>query len=289
MRALLKLLLLVATLGAGVSPGAALSDQHAAVRIGLTPVFLDEQTALLQSWRQYFEAGLKRPVVFVKRGSYREIVELLNDGTIEFAWLCGFPYVENQKSLALVAVPLYRGKPLYRSYLITRASDRNSRGLADLKNRIFAYSDPDSNSGFLVVQDAVRELGEQPTYFFRRTFFTWAHRKVIEAVAVGLADGGAVDGYVYEALARSSPELVARTRIVSKSREFGFPPFVAHRRVPREAADALRATLLTMADSDIGREILAQLDLDGFTGPQPALFEDIRRMAALNRRAGNAR
>lgn len=289
MRALLKLLLLLATLGAGVSPGAARAAEHAAIRIGLTPVFLDEQTALLQSWRQYFEADLKRPVVFVKRGSYREIVELLNGGAIEFAWLCGYPYVENQKSLALVALPLYRGKPLYQSYLIVRASDLKTRSLADLKNRIFAYSDPNSNSGFLVVQDAVRELGEQPTYFFRRTFFTWAHRKVIEAVGVGLAEGGAVDGYVYEALARGSPELVARTRIVSKSREFGFPPFVAHRRVPRETVDAFRTSLMTMIESDRGREILAQLDFDGFTGPQPGLFEDIRRMAALNRRSGDAR
>ncbi|HEY0847805.1 MAG TPA: PhnD/SsuA/transferrin family substrate-binding protein, partial [Noviherbaspirillum sp.] len=89
-----------------------------AVRIGLTPVFLHDQTAFVNAWRDYLEARLKRPVVFVQRASYREITELLRNGKLDFAWLCGYPFVKNRPHVSLLAVPLYQGKPTYRSYLI---------------------------------------------------------------------------------------------------------------------------------------------------------------------------
>jgi phosphonate transport system substrate-binding protein len=37
---------------------------------------------------------------------------------------------------------------------------------------VFAYSDPDSNSGFLYPQYRLIMQGENPVSFFSRTFFT---------------------------------------------------------------------------------------------------------------------
>lgn len=264
------------------------ADQDSAVRVGLTPVFLDEQAALVNAWRIYLEARMKRPVVFVRRASYREIVQLLQQQKLEFAWLCAYPYVENDKVLELLAVPLYRGKPLYQSYLIVPARDQKTAALVDLRSRIFAYSDPGSNSGFLVVQDALRLMGEAPGYFFRKTFFTSAHRKVIEAVGVGLADGGAVDGYIYDVLAQVQPELVARTRIVNKSDYYGFPPFVARKGLARADYDAMQRALLEMSADARGQAILGQLRLDGFTKGDASLFEGVRDMMEHFRRSASA-
>lgn len=50
--------------------------------------------------------------------------------------------------LQLLAVPLFEGKPLYRSYLIVLASDTVTRSILDLRGKVFAFSDPDSNSGW---------------------------------------------------------------------------------------------------------------------------------------------
>lgn len=272
---------------AAAQPGGAAPPQ-AAVRVGLTPVFLDEQIALVKLWRTYLEARLGRPVEFVRRASYREIVDLLQQKKLEFAWLCGYPYVVNRGSLDLVVVPIYKGRPLYQSYLIVPSRDLATAGLADLKSRIFAYSDPNSNSGFLVVQDQLRELGEDQAFFFRKSFFTGAHRKVVEAVGAGLADGGAVDGYVYDALAQLQPALVARTRVVVRSRDYGFPPIVARKGVPRADYEAMQRALLAMNADGGGAAVLRELHLDGFGKAQPALFEDIRRMAVQQRRPGDA-
>ncbi|WP_369795122.1 PhnD/SsuA/transferrin family substrate-binding protein [Azoarcus sp. KH32C] len=250
------------------------------VRIGLTPVFLDDQMSFLTDWRRWLEVKLGHAVVFIQRGNYREVVDLVRTGKLDFAWLCGFPFVQHQRELKLLAVPLWRGGPYYRSYIIVPADDTRSASITDLRGKVFAYSDPDSNSGYLYPRYLLTTRKEDPANFFSRTFFTWAHRKVVEAVGVALADGGAVDGYVWETLAEVRPELTRRTRIIERSPQLGHPPFVARADIPRELFDRFQATLLGMANDPVGEELLRRLHLDGFTRGEPALFAEIARMAA---------
>lgn len=251
------------------------------VRIGLTPVFLDDQLDFLKRLRAYFTDRLGVPVQFVQRGSYREIVELIRSGKIHFAWLCGFPYVRFRKDLRLLAVPLYHGNPLYQSYFIVPASDKTTASLQDLRGKIFAYSDPDSNSGYLYPQYQLLRAGENPATFFSRTFFTWGHRKVIEAVGVGLSQGGAVDGYVWETLNAVRPELTAATRIVSRSPELGYPPFVAHGNISKDLFRRMQSVLLSMSGDSQGAGLLKTLYLDGFIAGSDQLFDGIAVMARL--------
>lgn len=248
------------------------------LRIGLTPVFLDDQAAFLRVWNDYLERRLGRPVSFVQRGSYREVYELLAPGRIEFAWLCGYPYVRLGAQVRLMAVPRFQGTALYHSYLIVPAADTETRSLADLRGKVFAYSDPDSNSGFLYPRYYLVTRGEYPDAFFRRTFFTWAHRKVVEAVASGLAQGGAVDSYVWETLAQIHPELTARTRVAARSPGFGHPPLVARAGVPAPDFRALQDVLVGMAADSEGAALLRRLNLDGFTVEGPELFDSIAEM-----------
>jgi phosphonate transport system substrate-binding protein len=262
-------------------PSLALGAEALPLRIGLTPVFLDDQINFLARWRAWLEDRLGRDVIFVQRGNYREIVDLVLGGKLDFAWICGYPYVRHRHELKLVAVPLWHGKPLYQSYLIVPADDTKSRSLLDLRGKIFAYSDPDSNSGYLYPRYSLTMHGENPANFFARTFFTWAHRKVVEVVGVGLANGGAVDGYVWEALAISHPQLTGATRIIERSPLLGHPPIVARPNIPQHELERFRAALVTM-DKDIqGAELLEQLHLDGFVESSPALFDDIARMAKV--------
>jgi phosphonate transport system substrate-binding protein len=269
-----------------VLPSSAYSQKSrngAAVRIGLTAVFLDDQVAFLNVWREYLEKRLQRPVVFVQRGRYREITELLHQEKLDFAWVCGFPLVVNRQHMKLLAVPVFNGKPLYQSYLIVPASDRQTRSILDLRGKVFAFSDPDSNSGYLFPSYTLILLNERPSAFFSRTFFTWAHRKVVEAVAAGLAQGGAVDGYVWETLRLANPELTSRTRVVEKSPEFGHPPFVARRSLPRGDFAAMQRVLVEMADDAEGANLLKKLNLDGFTPGDLQLFDGIARMMTVVR------
>jgi len=249
------------------------------LRIALTPVFLDDRVDFLEHWRAYLEKHLRQPVRFIQRKTYREVTWLLLRNEVGAAWICGFPYVVNDKRLSLLAVPLYHGKPFYRSYLITARDNASVNSWRDLEGKVFAFSDPDSNSGYLYPVYHLRRLGLDPATLFRKSFFAWAHRNVVEAVAEGLADAGAVDGYVWESLRKQNPELTGRTRVVSRSPEFGFPPFVVRRNLPDQEIEHLRSALFSMQHDPVGRSLLDKLDLDGFTRGNDALYGGIRQMA----------
>lgn len=248
------------------------------VRFAMTPAFLHDQHAMLETWRSYLAERLGRPVEFVQRDRYRETMDLLQQQRVEFAWLCDYPYVALGKEVRLMAVALNNGRPTYRSYLVVPASDQTSMSIADLKGAVFAYADPHSNTGYLVPRFELRNQGVDSELFFRRTFFTWSHRKAVSAVAAGLAQGTAVDSYVWDSLAQVAPELTAKTRIVWKSEEYGFPPIVAHANVSTEDFQAMQRVLLGMQDDETGRAILARLHLDGFIEGSPQLYDSVAAM-----------
>jgi phosphonate transport system substrate-binding protein len=252
-----------------------------AVTLGLTPVFLDSDIVLVRQIEGHISARLGRPVQVVKRRTYREVTSLLVAGQLDAAWICGYPFVQHRDALDILAVPLYRGEPLYRAYLIAR-QDRGAATLAELRGDIHAFSDPDSNSGFLVTSAMLADLGTAPGAFFARSFFTYGHRNVIRAVAAGLAQSGSVDGYVWDVMADLEPALVGVTRIVQASAPMGFPPFATSRQADPGLVRAIRDALLTMPETADGRGILATLRLDGFVAGSPGLFDGI---AALGRRA----
>ncbi|MDP2833009.1 MAG: PhnD/SsuA/transferrin family substrate-binding protein [Pseudomonadota bacterium] len=240
---------------------------------GTTPVILDEQAEFLTRWRIYLETMLRRPVQFVQRGSYREILVMLDGAKLDCAWLCGYPYVRMRQRLERVAAPVYAGRPLYRAYLTVPTADRATRSILDLRGKVFAFSDPDSNSGWLAPQVELKRAGEDASRFFKKSFYTWGHRRVIEAVASGLAQGGAVDGYIWDSLARLHPELTGATRVAWRSAEYGFPPIVARRGAP--GMEALRHALIGMARTPPGQALLARLNLDGFVPGEDALYAGI--------------
>lgn len=180
-----------------------------------------------------------------------------------------------QSRMRLLAVPVWEGKPLYRSYVIVPSSDTTTASIADLRGKIYAYSDPDSNSGWLVPQAQLEQMGFDRSTFFRKTFFTYAHRRVVDAVAAGVARGGSVDGYVWETLQKLHPELTRKTRVAHRSAEFGFPPIVARSNLSDEKYRGLQDVLLQMQGDPAGVALLRKLNLDGFQAGEPSLFDGI--------------
>ena len=246
------------------------------IRLGLTPVFLDNDAEVIARLRDAIGQGTGRPIDLIQRRTYQEVTGLLLEGGVDAAWLCGFPFLQHEAALSLLGVPVWQGAPLYRSYLIVAADD-SATGLAELEGGTHAFSDPDSNSGWLVTASDLARMGQRPETFFQRTLFTYGHRNVVRAVAGGLTRSGSVDGYVWEALARVEPGLTARTRVISQSEQLGFPPFVARRERTGEAAiGALRAALLSLSDTAPGRAALDLLQLDGVVPGDLSLFVGIR-------------
>jgi phosphonate transport system substrate-binding protein len=250
------------------------------IRFGLTAVVVTENLRFLDQWSEYLERKMGRRVELVLRKSYREVMDLLDSGNIDFAWICGFPYIQSREpeSIQLLTVPVYRGVPRYHSYIIVPQSSPDNH-FSDLKGKIFAFSDPDSNSGFLYPLSLMVKREETPETFFRQTFFTFNHAETVQAVSEQFADGGAVDSYIWEYLAVFKPEITEKTRIIKKSPSFGFPPIVARLGANPNTVRLMKNTLEDMDEDVNGKALLAQLKLDGFDYYPDSLFNGIRAVA----------
>ena len=270
---------------ASTLPSPLRSQGAPAVQFGLTPVFLTSDLELLGNLTVYLKRALSRDVQLVTRRTYQEITALLLTGQLDAAWICGYPFVQYRAQLDLVAVPVWRGQPLYRAYVIAEAS-RAAENLDDLSSDIHAFSDPDSNSGYLFTRALLAAKGTTPDAFFRHSFYTYGHRNVVRAVAAGLANSGSVDGYVWEVLQEVEPELTRKTRVILRSEMLGFPPIASRKaRAGSRLSSDLAKAFLQMAEDEGGRRVLSALRLDGFTVGDPTLFDGIAaKMDEIKRR-----
>jgi phosphonate transport system substrate-binding protein len=255
-------------------------------RFGLTPVFLTSDLQLLGALQRYLSQSMGLEVQLVLKRTYQEITSQLVSGLLDAAWICGFPFVAYRRELELVAVPIWRGTTTYQSYLIV-SDGRSATNIADLRGDIHAFSDPDSNSGYLVTRALLAEQGAKPQDFFKRTFFTYGHRNVVRAVAAGLAQSGSVDGYVWEVLTQTEPDLTRQTKPAWRSDWMGFPPIATS--TSNAASDGitrLRRALIDMPADETGRHVLSLLRLDGFARSEPSLFDGIASRVELVRAMG---
>lgn len=275
---LATVLALMAACATGASSGPTPHPAQAPLLFGITPVFLVDQASFLDGWNRYLSERLGRPVRFVRRKTYAEITDLLQNGELDAAWICSFSYVFHRTSLRLVAIPVFRGEPYYESYLIVPAADTGTLGYGDLEGKVFAYVDPRSNTGYLYPRYAVQQLGEDPNGFFRDTFFTWSHPDSVHAVADRVADAAAVDSYIWESLKLSDPVLTGRTRVVSGSKQFGFPPVVAGTLLAEPDRRALADVLVGMHEDPEGQRLLGILHLDRFMPPRDEIYDGIPAM-----------
>ena len=253
-----------------------------AITIGLTPVIVNTNIGFQKRWQSYLSRKLRERVQFHQRRSYQEITVMLKYGALDFAWICGYPYVVNRSEFQLVVVPLYKGVPLYQSYLIV-PSDSAATSLDMLKGKIHSFSDVDSNSGHIVPRHWLYKMGTTPEQFFSQYIFTSSHENVIRAVASGVTDSGNVDGYVWDVINKTIPQLKGKTKVIRRSDFYGFPPIVAMKNFPPAMLQRVRKVLLGMSKDPEGRGILAELHLDGFSNEDDSIFDSIAQIAQERR------
>ncbi len=257
------------SLAAGLAPlSAPALAQGPVLRFGLTPVFLSNDLTLINLLEECFRQATGARVELVQKRTYQEITTLLVASRLDAAWICGYPFIRFKEALQLLSVPVWRGRPRYQAYLIG-AAGRMASSIDDLRGDLHCFSDPDSNSGYLVTAALLAERKVHPDDFFRKTFFAYGHRNVVRAVASQLAQSGSVDGYVWEVLNQIEPELTRQTSVIAKSDWLGFPPVAAPKAANgTEQFNMIQTALLNMDQNPLGRKVLDLLKLDSFGPPQ---------------------
>lgn len=227
----------------------------------------------------YLGTRLGRPIELVQRRTYAEVNDLIERGEVDLAFVCTRAYVMGHRDfgMELLAAPQVGGETVYYSLLIVPAESQ-ARSMADLRGRVFAFTDPLSNTGHMYPTYLVQQLGETPATFFERTFYTYSHDDAIRAVAEGLAGGAAVDSVVYEFALAREPELGQRTRIIHRSPPFGMPPVVVNPDIRPQLRARLQEILLQMDTDAQGRAALAMAGFDRFVLIEDDAYDGVREL-----------
>jgi phosphonate transport system substrate-binding protein len=227
----------------------------------------------------YIGKNLGLEAQLIQRKTYDEINELFGKGEIDLAFVCSGPYANGKEKYGfqLLSTPQVHGSHFYQSYLLVNEESPH-HSLIDLKGRVFAFTDPDSNTGKLVPTYWLGRMGERPETFFKKTLYTYSHDNSILAVARGLVDGAAVDGLIWEYYHHKKAIFTSRTRIIRKSDPYGIPPLVTSRHLSPELRYRIRELVLSMHLDPEGRTILKELMIDRFTAPQEEWYAGIRKM-----------
>src|ERR1700687_2486834 len=93
------------------------------LRVGLPHVIVDRQYRLMDDWQEYLQTKLQRQIELVIRKNDSDTMDHLPLERLDFAWVADYHDADLPRELRLVAVPLYKGRPYFRSYLIVSASE----------------------------------------------------------------------------------------------------------------------------------------------------------------------
>jgi phosphonate transport system substrate-binding protein len=228
---------------------------------------------------KYIEKKFGVKVTLVDKGSYAEINQWLKSGEIEAAFVCGGPYVDghDEFGLELIAMPQVNGAAAYYSYIIVH-KDSPAKGIEDLRGKVFAFTDPQSNSGKLAPTYLLSSINETPETFFSKDVYTNNHDTSIRAVADKIVDGAAVDSLVWDYMDKTEPQVTSRTKIIWKSESYGSPPFAVRRDIPEESKQKLRDIFLGIHQDAEGQEILKNMMIDKFVAGDDSAYDTIRNM-----------
>jgi phosphonate transport system substrate-binding protein len=227
----------------------------------------------------YVGEKLGMPVKLIQKKTYKEMNELVEAKKVDFALVCSGPYTQGRKKfgMELLAAPLVHGESVYYAYTIVYKDDPIER-FEQLEGKTFGFTDPHSNTGYIVPTYMLKKLGRDPRIFFKKTIFTASHDNSIRAVAERLVDAASVDSLIYDYMKIIDPLVVAHTKILVKSPPFGMPPMVCNPGIEAGLKNKVKDILLHMHEEEKGKAILQGILIDRFIVVGDSLYDSIREM-----------
>lgn len=254
--------------------------QRTPLKIGvasmITPV---DAVKYYQDVIDYIGEQIGQPVQMVHRRTYDEMDALLEKGEVKIAFICSAPYVKNRErfGVELLVAPIVDGSPRYHSYIIVH-NDSTIKAFPELKGKVFAFTDPESNSGKLYPTYLLKTMGFTPERFFKRFLYSYSHNKSVEMVAKKIVDGAAVESIVYDHMLKTGSPYAKQVKVIKRSPPYGIPPVVVTRDLDPVIRKKVKDAFLTMQKTVKGKAILDAMMIDGFAEVPDSNYDTIRTM-----------
>ena len=176
---------------------------------------------------QYISGKVGHPIYFKQKKTYEEVNELLENGEVDFAFICSGAYIEeaDNKYIKLLVAPEINHQTYYQAYIITN-KELAIDSFEELEGHSFAYTDPMSNTGCLYPTKQLKILSSDKDLFFSKTIYTYGHDISIQMVNRGIIDAASVHSLIFNYISDIYPDRVKNIKIIKKSELFGMPPIV---------------------------------------------------------------
>lgn len=160
---------------------------------GMGPAALGPGTEPLRSaLARLLTIALDAPVRVVACRTYGQLLELIADGEVQFAWLppAIFIRARDKHDVTPLVASVHSSELRYHGVLFVR-EDSEVRTTKDLKGTTVAWVDRESCAGFLFPRLALMEAGYETRTLFDAQVALGSHAAVVQAVASGEMDVGA--------------------------------------------------------------------------------------------------
>lgn len=248
--------------------------------IALATVLSPQET--IAQYRQiadYVARKTGRSSMLVQRRTYEEINVLLANGDVDIAFMSTGAYssYRGMNEIELLVMAEYGGSTLYTAEVIVHR-DSDYQSIEELQGKVFAFTDPLSYSGHMVIEDYLRKRKALPETYFKRYFFTYSHDKSLWAVANKVADGASLDSQILEYAMIRTPEVFEKVRIIATMGPAPTGPIAIKKNMGEVQKEQLRHVFLTMHHDPAAAGAMKKLIIDRFVEPTPQLYEPLQKL-----------
>ena len=262
------------------NPAAAPIAGPVPLRIAVSPSRSSRDT--VGSYRQIAEhiaIQTGQPTELIYRRNNAEAQALLSSQGADLAFFStgAFLTYTGTEPIEPLVIPELENGPFYQALIIV-PQDSRSENLASLAGKRFAFSDAASFSGYLFPVYLLKLRQQTPEKFFGQSIFSQNHAKSLQAVAMNLLDGAAIDSIAYDHARRNNPELAGKVRIIHSSEPIGVGPVVIRQTLPEQQKDLLKTIFLNMHHNQDMRKVLRDLMFERFSVAPASLYDAPRQI-----------
>lgn len=256
--------------------------------VGLIPAETKIKPEVLEKFRTYLETETGLTVQMNDYPDYNGVVEALNYGKLDMAYLGPLTYViaHHKSGAKAIVAKTAKGQPFYYSYIIVhKDAPYNTLEdlLADKANVDFAFGDPNSTSGSLVPGIELKDRGVYRGKLesdFKSVTFTGAHDVTALNVANKQMTAGAIDSAYFDKMIDKGLIKKEDYKIIWQSDKLFQYPFTVHKDTDAATVEKLQNAFLNLKDQDI----LDAFAADGFVKASHEDYAAIEKAAEADGR-----
>ena len=215
-------------------------------------------------------------VILIQKPTYQDLNNAFINNEIDLGILNSFSYIQikDKVEIEVIGRRVIENMGTYQSYIIAR-KDSSINNYADIKGKIFAFSDPNSTSGYLIPKYMLLKNGINIDDDLKKVLFIGKQDSTIYAVLNRTADVAAVASYIYNRF----PENMSRNLvIIAKSDHIPLGPVVIRSDLSENIKNGIKDLLLNLDNSSTGLSALYSAGLDEF---EDASEEDYRIISEI--------